>query len=171
MSELTGLRVVLGVSELAEMAQLRRRIQEMEVEVAIAADAKITCPVVAAEPGDVFIHHTMDANHANWEDDAFVYVGRADGMSRTPAGWLIFRHLEVGRGICAYGCNGGLNGGMRDAIGAWPLADYFNYKPDGSINSEHEIALPLDMCWAFRKPPVYEDDDDEGPQDLELSSA
>ena len=159
-----ALRIVLGVAEVAEMARLRRRVQQLEAD---AEDAKIVCPVLAAAQGDRFTHHTMDANHADWDEDEFEYVGRTDGSSRTPAGWLVFLHLGVGRGICAYGCNGGTNGGMRDAIGAWPLTKYYNYQPDGSYD-EDEIALPMDMCWGFRRAQDYEhepEDQEEGGEE------
>lgn len=151
-----ALRLVLGVAELQELAQLRRRVQELETDAALVADAKMVSPVLFAAQGDVFTHHTMDANHGDWDDDEFEYLGRADGSSQTPAGWLMFRHLEVGRGICAYGCQYGTNGGMRDAIGAFPMKRYFNYKQDGTYD-ENEIALPLEMCWGFRVR-QYQDD-------------
>jgi hypothetical protein len=158
-----GLRIVLGVAEMAELARLRRRVQELKEDAALAGDAKIVCPVLAATPGELFTHHTMDANHADWDEDVFEFLGRADGSSKTPAGWLLFRHLEIGRGICAYGCAGGLNGGMRDAIGAWPMTAHFNYRPGGGYD-EHEIALPLEMCWGFRvarEGGEEEDEDDD----------
>ena len=155
-----ALRIVLGVAEVAEMARLRRRLRQLE---AVAADAKIVCPVLTAMQGDLFTHHTMDANHAHWDEDVFEYVKRTDGSSRTPAGWLVFRHIAGGRGICAYGCNAGTNGGMRDAIGAWPLTDYYDYKADGSYD-EDEIALPLDMCWGFRPVREYDDEEESGEE-------
>lgn len=163
-SELAGMRVALGVLELAEVAQLRSRVQELEASVVIAADAKIVCPVVVATPGMTFTHHTDDANRGDLELDHFDYVGRTTGNAHTPAGWLIFRHLGLGRGICANGSHGGLNGGMRDAIGAWPMSKYYNYEPNGSIPNENEIALPLRMCWAFR-PADDEDDEDDYDED------
>ena len=151
-----ALRLVLGVAELQELAQLRRRVQELEADAALVADAKVVSPVLFAVQGDVFTHHTMDANHANRDEDEFEYLGRADGSSQTPAGWLLFRHLGVGRGICAYGSHSGCNGGMRDAIGAWPLTSYFNYEQDGTYD-EDEIALPLEMCWGFRAKQYHDD--------------
>ena len=48
-----GLRIVLGIVELTELAQLRRRVQELE------AGAKMVSPVMFAMPGDVFTHHTI----------------------------------------------------------------------------------------------------------------
>ena len=60
------------------------------------------------------------------------------GETRTPAGWLIFRHLGIGRGICQDGSTiyPGLNGGMRDAIEAWP--DFGMIDRDGAPEQFHD---------------------------------
>ena len=113
------------------------------------ADLRACAPVMFANVGDWFKHHTFDANHANWDDDLFEYLGRATGKTKTPNDWLVFRHAGFGRGICARGSTAGLNGGMLDAIGAWPLRDYRMYDSKGDYD-EDEIALPPSMCWGFR---------------------
>lgn len=114
------------------------------------SELRVVTTVLCAKPGDTFRHHTMDANHG-YEVDELEFIGRADGNTKTPKGWFIFKHLGVGRGICQEdNPHGGLNGGMLDAIGAWPLATYRNYKPDGTYDST-ELAIPLKMTWAMRK--------------------
>jgi len=118
-------------------------------------ELRMVCPIMFAATGDLFEHHTRDAN--NGEDiDLFMYVGRSPGTPQTPAGRLVLRHLGIGRGICQEGSNtyAGCNGGMRDACGAWPLDQYHNYHESGRYN-DCEMALPAHMCWGFRKRENY----------------
>ncbi len=134
----------------------------------LSDEAREVCPILFAAPGDHFQHHTMDANHGDWDPDVFVYKGRTDGSgvmkpgggARVPAGWVVFRHTGIGRGICAGGCTRGLNGGMLDAIGAWPLDKYRDYGADGTFD-ENVIALPPKMCWGFRTEDSGEDEESE----------
>ena len=156
-----GLRIVLGVKEMVELVQLRRRVREMEAGAALVADAKLVCPVLSAVPGERFTHHPMLSDQGGYEEDHFEYLGRTGSASKTPPGWLAFRHLEIGRGICAFGCSAGLNGGMRDACGAWPTKEYCHYKPDGTCD-EREIALPIEQCWGFRSIEPESESDAEG---------
>ena len=169
-SALSGLRIVLGTSELAELATLRARVLALEGVEARLVAAREMCGMVGVQPGDLLEHHTLDSNQGGyWGPDTFKYVGAADGATRTPVGWHVFRWLEdVGwrpvRGICADGpgSHAGLNGGMRDAINAWPKTDHYNYRADGTFD-DHELALPPGACWAFRRPEEEEqmDDSDE----------
>lgn len=166
-SALSGLRIVLGTSELAELATLRARVLALEGVEARLVAAREMCGMVGVQPGDLLEHHTLDSNQGcYWDVDTFKYVGAADGATRTPVGWHVFRWLEEcgGRGICADGpgSHAGLNGGMRDVCNAWPKTDYYNYRADGTFD-DHELALPPGACWAFRRPEEEEqmDDSDE----------
>ena len=86
--------------------------KEMENKLAECEDA---VPALFASIGDTFTHATDDRGDAG---DIFVYEGR------TNEGWLVFKHLEGG------GFNQ-TNGGVRDAIGAWPLSKYSLRLPNG----------------------------------------
>ena len=125
---------------------------------ALHSDAQKCCPVMFAEVGDVFEHHYYQP----YEDgnDSFEYLGRSTECAKE--GWLIFRHLHEydGRGICAHGCKRGLNGGVRDAIRAWPLVDYRHLRADGTTD-ENEIVLPPEKCWGFRFVEQMEEDEEE----------
>ena len=124
-------------------------------------EAQECCRVLFAEPGDVFEHHYY--RQYDEPNDNFEFVGRTSGDScTTPVNWLVFRHIPEleGRGICANGCKRGLNGGVLDAIGAWPLRNYRNYRSDGTFDDQ-EIALPASKCWGFRLVEQIDEDEEE----------
>jgi len=128
-------------------------------------EAMVLAPLLFAVVGDTFVHHALEGDRGcRWlEPDTFEYLGRADGSTKTPLGWFQFRLVsEYSRGICQEGSNtyAGCNGGMLDAVGAWPLSKYRNYKHDNTYNDE-ELALPISMCCGFRKPDEHEEDDEE----------
>jgi len=151
-----ALRVVIGVMELSELFELRAMRREYERTRDELAVARRVCPLLDARVGDWFEHHAADPTYDFDMLDRFEFLGRASGDTKTREGWFLFRWLNVGRGICSSDTpDAGLNGGMRDAIGAWPLARYHNYNADGSFD-DREIALPAVMCWGFR--PLHVDD-------------
>mmetsp|Transcript_35294 Transcript_35294/g.109377 ORF Transcript_35294/g.109377 Transcript_35294/m.109377 type:complete len:136 (-) Transcript_35294:137-544(-) len=76
------------------------------------------------------------------------------GEHVVPAGWLRFRELPESEGRGIHGSYGSTNGGMRDAIGAWPMAKYHAYNADGTY-CKSEIALPPSMVYLMRKPTCY----------------
>ena len=128
----------------------------------IIALAKRLNPLVDAEVGLVVTHHTEDARHGGWDEDEFEFCGVSNGKTKTPKGWLVFQWKGRGRGICAEGVGApGLNGGVLDAIGAWPLEHYRWYKPDHTFDPTY-LALPPEKCWGFR--PI---DNSEGSSDEE----
>eukprot|EP00964_Phaeocystis_antarctica_P129057 scaffold92907_cov63-Phaeocystis_antarctica.AAC.2 len=135
----------------------------------LRADSREMCGMVGVQPGDLLEHHTLDYNNGGWDNggwdiDTFTYIGAADGATRTPVGWHVFRWLEEfgGRGICADGpgSHAGLNGGMRDVVNAWPMTEHYNYRADGTFD-DHELALPPGACLAFRRSEEWMDDEDE----------
>lgn len=96
-------------------------------------------PALFAEVGDRFSHRSDDSHH---DPDIFEYEGR------TAEGWLIFHHIE-GDGFYT------ANGGVRDAIGAYPIWYYFV--------DEDRIKLPP-MCYMFRElPEDYYDPEESEP--------
>ena len=117
-------------------------------------EAIAMAPLLVAEAGDWFTHHTAEGDQGGrWlEEDTFEFLGRADGSTRVPRGWYLFAIVSKDSpGICQEGSNtyAGCNGGMLDAIGAWPLSNFRNYKADGSFD-DTELALPAEKCWGFR---------------------
>jgi len=140
-------------------------------------DIEAMAPLVRASPGDWFTHHAYEGDRGcRWiEEDTFTFLGRADGSTAVKKGWFLFRIVsDYSRGICQEGSNTyqGCNGGMLDAVGAWPLDNYRNYRPDGTYD-DCELALAPDQCWGFRRyifegsESDNEDDheDEEEPQD------
>lgn len=152
------------LAELVKEAKDKRRdalVDKTEVE--------ILAPLLHAEVGDTFSHHAYEGDRGGrWlSEDMFTFLGRADGSTNTPKGWWLFRIVDGDtRGICQAGSNeyAGTNGGMLDAIGAWPLANYRNYASDGTFD-DRELALPTEMCWGFRL--VDEENNDESEDDDE----
>lgn len=128
-------------------------------------------PLLRANIGDTFSHHAYEGRRGySWMgEDQFNFLGRADGTTRVPKGWWLFRineHVET-RGICQEGSNqyAGCNGGMLDAVDAWPIADYRNYAVDGTFDDK-ELALPAEKCWGFRRV-QYEEMYSEGEENEE----
>ena len=65
----------------------------------------------------------------------------------TPVGWLIFKHVDGPWGIEeGYGA---VNGGVRDAIGAWPQTQYRVYDGEGNYD-RGVMCLPPAKCHGFR---------------------
>lgn len=116
----------------------------------ILALAKRLNPLVDAEVGLRVTHHTEDGIVSGWDVDEFEFCGVSNGTTKTPKGWLVFHWRGYGRGICADGEKPpGLNGGVLDAIGAWPLEHYRWYQPDHTFDPTY-LALPPEKCWGFR---------------------
>ena len=90
--------------------------KEMENKLAECEDA---VPALFASIDDIFTHATDDRGNAG---DVFAYEGR------TSEGW----QLEGG-GFHGYH---GTNGGVRDAIGAWPLSKYSLRLPNGERDAD-----------------------------------
>ena len=49
---------------------------------------------------------------------------------------------------------------MRDVIGAWPVTDYWVYDNDGNYDKD-VFSLPPEMCYCFRVPETYSEDEAE----------
>ena len=120
---------------------LTQATKEMENKLAECEDA---VPALFASIGDTFTHATDDRGNAG---DVFAYEGR------TSEGWLVFKHLEGG------GFNQ-TNGGVRDAIGAWPLSTYSLRLPNGERDVDR-IKLPPSMCYMFRREIEVESEDED----------
>ena len=126
-------RVFQSLLEKGYLTQ-QKQIKELKKKLAEAGEA---AAALFASVGDTFTHATDDrGNHG----DVFEYEGR------TSEGWLIFHHLEGG-GFHGYH---GLNGGVRDAIGAFPVSTYEVQLPNGERDLDR-IKLPPSMCYMFRK--------------------
>ena len=155
----TALRVVLDHSEAEGSVALRCEVDALRREVEAlrrsCAEAKEACPALFAEVGERFRHgrrDDMDGRYVDLPDEIFEYAGRTEEAPRgaphaVPAGWLIFRHVEGPWGIEeGYGA---VNGGVRDAVGAWPHTEYRVY--DGEGNFEKGVmCLPPVKCRGFR---------------------
>jgi hypothetical protein len=157
-----------------ELVNLVKRAKANGRDELIADDLCVMAPLLEAAVGDEFIHHSHDGSRDWLADDRFVFLGRADGRTRVPKGWWCFRLVSAySRGICQQGSDkmAGREGGMLDAIGAWPLADYRNYKVDGTFD-DRELALPSEKCWGFRVAPEMEMSDDEwGEEESECGAS
>lgn len=94
--------------------------------------------------------------YAGWED--------APAAWQTPAGWLSFRHID------GPPAQGGTNTNWRNVVGAWPRAKYRDYQDDHGTCEEDVVALPPEMCWAFRtmgrtRRGMCSDDEDDDEED------
>ena len=107
----------------------KKQKTEMSEKMSKMNEIMETVPVLFAKSGDLFQHRLDDRVG---ELDVFRYEGR------TSDNWLIFYHID-GPGL------GIINGGVRDAFGAFPIADY---KVDEDPN---RLKLPHTQCYAFRK--------------------
>ena len=149
-----ALSVALGHLELEELTDLRATQDKLR-------EARLACPVLFADEGDLFSHR-LDERMQSYDEDVFEYVGRTvkiDAVSAervTPAGWLIFRHMS-GAGISGNGI--ALNGGVRDVIGAWPIDKYHLYDHNGQFDRK-VFCLPPEKCYCFRCVDVDSDDED-----------
>jgi len=115
------------------------------------SDMKAMAPLFYAKVGDVFYHISCQGEPGGNRSlgfDFFVFMGRADGSTQTPKGYWIFRIRGNDK-----------RPGTLDAINARPLANYRNYRANGSFD-DRDFALPSEMCWGFR--PTEDSDDDEG---------
>lgn len=118
-------------------------------------------PALFASPGDLFTWQSSSPPSAWAEFDygeVYVkYVGRnevaSDGTS-PEKGWLIFHDHNCGRYSLINVCNGGI----RDALGAWPMKKYSHYTEDGTMIPE-TLCIPPEMCGALNLPVKIDDDD------------
>ena len=124
------------------------KIEELNRQIIEAQEAT---PAIFASVGELFTHDTYD-RFGDFDIDIFEYEGR------TPEQWLIFHHVE-GAGFYW------LNGGVRDAIGAWPLETYQVTLENGEVD-EDRIKLPPRMCFMFRKYQESDDEEEESDDDL-----
>lgn len=117
-------------------------------------EAKVACPALFAKKGDVLAHMQNDGSQESF-DCQLEYLGRTQGGQRecskdlcencgrngsvhvTPKGWLMFKDLDAWNASMNR-----INMGMRDVIGAWPMANYYAYAPDDDSYDERIIALP-----------------------------
>lgn len=148
-------------------AALREKIKDLEAQL---ADAKDACPLLVAKKGDLFEHNRSDS--MTWEigPDIFEFIGRTKvevtapckkgfcpcwnskankNGHKTPVGWIILKHVK-GSGCGISGNHGAVNGGVRDAIGAWPIADYCVFKNSDGDYDEDVFCLPPSKCGGFR---------------------
>ena len=129
-----------GQNQQTIIDEQERQIKELKNKLAEVEEA---VPALFASVGDVFTHATDDRGDAG---DVFEYEGR------TSEGWLIFHHIEGG-GFHGYH---GLNGGVRDAIGAFPVSIYGVKLPNGERDVDR-FKLPPKMCYMFRREIEVED--------------
>ena len=158
--------------ELADLLKAAKRPLDDFIDV--FDDIRAMAPLLSAAVGDEFVHHTEDGERLGgyWiERDTFRFLGRALGDTQVPKGWFLFRLVSTqSRGICSDGYNTftGCNGGVLDAIEAWPLSLFRNYRADGTFD-DRELALPPDKCWGFRTAHTASnavgEADDEGEED------
>ena len=153
--------------ELAELVQRAKTTGQDALEQ--DGEARAMAPLLFAEIGDCFTHHADEGDRGGcWlELDTFEYLGRADGSTKVTKGWILLRLVsDNSRGICQEGSNkyAGCNGGMLDAIGAWPIADFRNYTSSGEFD-DLELALPAEMCWGFRR---FEREDFDEESDIDV---
>ena len=154
-----ALSCVLGVLDQHLLERLRAQVRELEASEQRAheeceqlmQDARDMCPLLSAQPGDLFSHPRHDGIH-DLPPEIFEYLGRATGEPTagplaTPKGWLLFRWVDGPWGIG--GGHGAVNGGVRDACGAFPIDKYVLYRPDGSYDHCAEMALPPDRTRCF----------------------
>ena len=120
-----------------------KEIKELKKKLAEAEEA---VPALFAAVGDSFTHACAE-RHPEGDICVFEYEGR------TEDGWLKFHHVE-GAGFHGYK---GINGGMRDAISAWPRDNYRINLPNGEIDLDR-IKLPINMVYMFRKEIFYDDE-------------
>jgi len=117
-----------------------KEIKELKKKLAEAEEA---VPALFAAVGDSFTHR-VDQDFLAYGDPVVEYEGRTD------EGWLIFHHVDGEDLNRTYG-------GMRDAIGAWPIEDYRINLPNGEIDLDR-IKLPINMVYMFRKEIFYDDE-------------
>ena len=132
-------------------------------------------PALFAEPGDEFvcegegfIYYTCTEG---LEDTYLEYVGRnelpskniefrgdiTDEYKSPKKGWLVFKDKhEEGKGVDR--CRGGL----RDALGAWPMDCYSQHGEDGKVIRE-TLCIPAEDCGlsSFPRPFEFGADDEE----------
>ena len=163
-----ALRLVLDYNEAEETVALRREFQELREGCKEAlAEADEACPALFASVGDLFTHRRHDNMGDELDTEVFEYQGRTLGSGKppqaTPAGWLVFKHVQGHWGI--EGGFGAVNRGVRDAIRAWPQCDYRLYDEEGQY--EYGVfRLPPSMCYGFRVPDSnYDEDSDEDEED------
>ena len=143
-----ALRVVCNLRETEELTDLRTENARL---LAVVEEARHACPALFANPGDTFEHRTHDRIQS-FQLETFEYIGRTTASGKPPhavtqAGWLIFRHL-YGYGI--EDNHYAVNGGVRDAINAWPAWYYRVYDAEGHYE-KGIFCLPPSMCYCFRK--------------------
>ena len=57
--------------------------------------------------------------------------GRAGGRHETPPNWLKFENLQTRRSEGIGIVDGAIDGGVRDAVNAWPRWNHYVYRADG----------------------------------------
>ncbi|XRB11838.1 hypothetical protein RI054_03g16710 [Pseudoscourfieldia marina] len=180
MADFRALRVVLNCHESSETAELRREVTAMRSSLDRLEEAKMACPALFAREGDLFVHRADRRYDGTDLMDVFEYLGRTVGSGTqpyvTPPGWLIFKHVDGAWGI--EDGFGAVNGGVRDAIGAWPQSAYRVYDNNGNFE-KGVMCLPPEKCYCFRLheemfdddvvhndiPTSIEDDDDDEDED------
>mmetsp|Transcript_7718 Transcript_7718/g.13008 ORF Transcript_7718/g.13008 Transcript_7718/m.13008 type:complete len:187 (-) Transcript_7718:242-802(-) len=144
----SGLKVFFDQNQLA----LQKNIEEREAALKLGEqqleEAKKAAPALFAKPGDQFTFHVTYCDF-----DAIVeYVGRnttpprkvefcgtyEDNRFSPEIGWLIFHNAGgyTPINVC--------NGGIRDTIGAWPIAQYSHY--DEKEMKRDTLCIPPEMC-------------------------
>jgi hypothetical protein len=123
----------------AREATEARAAEAREAE-AREAEFHAAAPALFAEPGDIFeVQDRYD------ERSTFEYEGRTMDDD-----WLMFQISDGDRII----------GVVRDALGVYPIATYAIVSDDGTSDPTR-IKLPPSMCYMFRLPECFCDDDYE----------
>ncbi|KAK1741069.1 hypothetical protein QTG54_008321 [Skeletonema marinoi] len=144
-----GLKVFFDQNQLALQKSLEEREAALKLAERQLKEAKRAVSVLFAEPGDLFTFHTC---YSDGEQFTIKYVGRnttpprkvefcgtyEDNRFSPEIGWLIFHN--AGGYTPIYVCNGGI----RDTIGAWPIAQYSHY--DEKEMKRDTLCIPPEMC-------------------------
>lgn len=104
--------------------------EEIIVSKKLLQEAKRAVPVLFAKPGDQFVWYHPLYGSLNWHGGdpcIMTYVGKNTLPPKTESpeiGWLVFKNRLPGKYDNHIDIT---NGGIRDAIGAWPMSRYSHY--------------------------------------------
>ena len=155
-----GLKVFFDQEQLAKQKDLEKREAALKLAEQQLEEAKKAAPALFAKPGDKFTFHS---NYADGEELLIEYVGRnttkprkadfgGDHNYQSPGiGWLIFRSTG------GYPPAKVVYRGLRDLVGAWPIAAYSHYDEEKMITDT--LCIPPEMCGDLKPPHVWDDAD------------
>ena len=152
-----ALKVARSYNEDKESDKKTEEEEEViEVSQKLLREAKRAVPVLFANKGDRF-EWSPASQYESEEPCVVKYVGRNERTSENPgpkAGWLVFRNDDSrSNQIDAQ------NGGIRDAISAWPIDKYSHYNDEGK-RIRGRLCIPVEKCGVLNvyKEPKLDDD-------------